>query len=152
MNHDQLRLALRDAGLRATLQRIAALGALANAERPLTHPELCQRLVARPQDRVTVWRNLLDFARTGLARRVGLGSRPWLFEYVRELPHERLHPHFSCTSCGAVICVEGLKIDARHVRGVRAVKRGDFEVHLRGLCDACTHPEDILQISTNQRR
>lgn len=152
MNHDQLRLALHDAGLRATLQRIAALGALANAERPLTHPELCQRLVARPQDRVTVWRNLLDFARTGLARRVGLGSRPWLFEYVRELPHEQLHPHFSCTSCGAVICVEGLKIDARHVRGVRAVTRGDFEVHLRGLCDACTRPEDILEISSNLRR
>lgn len=137
VTHDELREAIRAVGLRATLQRIAVLGVLGRAKQPMSHAELCRQLVARADDRSTVYRNLMDLARVGLVRRVVLGGRGWQFEVARDVPHARAHPHFVCTSCGAVLCLPDCTIDVARVRGVRALRHSDYEVHVRGICDAC---------------
>lgn len=137
VTHDELRLAIRSVGLRATLQRIAVLGVLARSERPLSHSEVRDLLVAGASDRVTLYRNLLDLARTGLVRRVALGGSTWLFEHVRAVAHAEQHPHFVCTSCGAVTCLSDATLEIRQAHGLRALKRGKYEVQVRGICDAC---------------
>lgn len=145
MTHEQARTAIRGAGLRATLQRIAVLVVLARAERPLSHAEVRDLLSVGARDRVTLYRNLLDLARCGLVRRVALGGGAWLFKYARELAHARRHPHFVCTSCGSVTCLPDSSLAIAPMRGLRALDRGTYEVQVRGICDACE------RTATNQR-
>jgi len=137
VTHDQLRTAIRAAGLRATLQRIAVLRIVNASDVPLSHGEISLRLVGVADDRSTVYRNLMDLARVGLLRRVAVGDRTWRFEPAKSAPHARAHPHFICTSCGAVSCLPDLKVTIRRVNAPRSIKLGEFEVQVRGMCDVC---------------
>ncbi len=137
MTHDQLRAAIRGTGLRATLQRIAVLGIVNASERPISHAEISERLGGDAQDRATVYRNLMDLARAGLVRRVAVGDRTWRFEPARSAPHARAHPHFICASCGTVSCLNDMKVTTSRVKAPRSIKLGEFEVQVRGMCDAC---------------
>ena len=133
MTTHELRAAIRDAGLRATHQRVTVLGLLASRGEPMSQTDVSARL-AGPRERSTVYRNLSALARAGLVRRFTLGDRVWRFEYAG---HSERHPHFVCTSCGKVTCVAAAKLVVPRVRAPRAVRRGEVEVQLRGLCDAC---------------
>ena len=137
MTHDQLRTAIRGTGLRATLQRIAVLRIVNESARPMSHAEISDRLGGVADERSTVYRNLMDLARAGLLRRVAVGDRTWRFEPARSAPHARAHPHFICTSCGTVSCLDDMKVMARRVKAPHAIKLGEFEVQVRGMCDAC---------------
>ncbi|HUJ57695.1 MAG TPA: transcriptional repressor [Kofleriaceae bacterium] len=137
MTHDQFRIAIRRVGLRATLQRIAVLRVLSDSATPLSHGEVSERLSVVAEDRSTIYRNLIDLARVGLVRRVTAGHRGWRFELARGVQHARAHPHFVCTSCGKLSCLVELRVVARRVKTPRAVPLGQFEVQVRGICDAC---------------
>jgi Fur family ferric uptake transcriptional regulator len=137
VTREEARAAIRGVGLRATLQRIAVLEVLGRSERPLSPSEVRELLVAGANDRVTLYRNLLDLARAGLVRRVTLGGAAWRFEHVRELAHARPHPHFVCTSCGSVTCLPDSTLAIGPACGLRALDRGNYEVQVRGICDAC---------------
>ncbi|HEY1552881.1 MAG TPA: Fur family transcriptional regulator [Kofleriaceae bacterium] len=132
MTHDELRAAIRGAGLRATLQRIAVLRVVVDSATPLSHGDISDRMRARHQERSTVYRNLLDLARAGLVHRVNHGDRTWRFERAANTSHARRHPHFVCTGCGTISCLPGMKLVGRAERTL-----GEVEVHVRGLCDAC---------------
>jgi Fur family transcriptional regulator, ferric uptake regulator len=136
VTHDELRTALRGAGLRATLQRIAVLRVLSDSATPMSHGDVSRRLSALDEERSTIYRNLLDLARTGLVRRVNRGDRTWRFELARDTPHARAHPHFVCTSCGKMSCLPELRV-VGHAKSPHAIKLGQFEVHVRGICDVC---------------
>ncbi|PKN46846.1 MAG: transcriptional repressor [Deltaproteobacteria bacterium HGW-Deltaproteobacteria-20] len=130
--------AIRDAGLRATPSRIAVLSLLEEAPAPLSHAEVAVALRKNAWDRATLYRNLLDLARVGLARRKDMGDHIWRFERVRAQAHDTSHPHFVCTTCGRVSCMPGLGVAVRQRIGIpKAVQEREVEVEIRGLCDLC---------------
>jgi Fur family transcriptional regulator, ferric uptake regulator len=127
----EVRTAIRATGLRATHQRVAVLGVLSESSAPMSQAEISARL-AHARDRSTIYRNLISLTRVGLVHRVDVGDRVWRFEL-----HGPRHPHFVCERCSAVTCLTALELAADRVRAPRALKRGQFEVYLRGVCDKC---------------
>jgi Fur family ferric uptake transcriptional regulator len=134
---DRLRHDLRAAGLRATAPRLAVLGLLRGANLPLSHSDVVGDLAHRPWDRATLYRNLTDLVRTGLARRTDLGDRVWRFEAIGPAPAHR-HPHFVCHDCGAVQCLDGLEVRLPGGTAMPAAMHDrDVEVQFKGRCDRC---------------
>lgn len=130
---------IRAAGLRVTPSRIHVLKALRDARVPLSHADVANEVEGLGLDRTTVYRNLIDLAEAGILRRSDV-DHTWRFELVeRGEQHEReLHPHFVCTDCGKVACLPKGVVALRPVRGApSALRRGNLEIQLRGLCDAC---------------
>lgn len=131
---------VRSAGLRVTSSRIAVLSTLREATVPLSHADVASQLEHLGMDRTTVYRNLIDLAEAGLLRRSDVGHT-WRFELVgRGSEHaDDQHPHFVCTDCGSVACLPAGAVALKAVRGSpSALRRGNLEIQLRGLCDACT--------------
>lgn len=134
------RALLRGAGLRVTSSRMAVLSALKEADTPLSHADVAQRVEPLGLDRTTVYRNLVDLAEAGILRRSDVGHI-WRFELVgkrRDAHGEGQHPHFVCTECGKVACLPASSVAVKHVRGApAALRKGNLEIQLRGQCDAC---------------
>jgi Fur family transcriptional regulator, ferric uptake regulator len=140
MKDENLRLQLHRAGLRVTAPRLAVLTLLHETPRPLSHLDVTLALAGRGFDRATLYRNLLDLTRTGLARRTELGDRVWRFQAADAAHAVQVHPHFVCTACGEVQCLPRAAVSVRAQRSTPlALRRGDIEVQLRGVCDRC-HP------------
>ncbi|MGF1466662.1 MAG: Fur family transcriptional regulator [Sandaracinaceae bacterium] len=136
----QLKVKLRDAGLRATSARVAVLSCLLSADAPLTHGEVCERVGDMSFDRATIYRNLTDLTEAGLANRSDLGDHLWRFEAARpeDGADEGVHPHFVCRECGIVSCLPDGAIAVRFGPAVpRSVRAAEVEVQLRGVCNAC---------------
>lgn len=131
--------AIRTAGLRATASRIAVLRELRRAKRPVSHAEIVDALASEHWDRATLYRNLVDLASVGLARKVDLGDRVWRFDAsADEHVHDAaLHPHFVCTVCGEIACLPEVTISAPTQDVPHSLRRRDVEVHVRGVCDGC---------------
>ncbi|MDB4962097.1 MAG: ferric uptake regulator, Fur family [Myxococcales bacterium] len=134
---DALRSAVRARGLRATPSRIAVLELLRVESAPMSHGDVADRLASQAWDRATIYRNLIDLSEVGLARRTDVGDHVWRFEAVAD-GHESAHPHFVCTECGTVECLPDLELTVRRARAPRAIRQRQVEVHVRGLCDACS--------------
>ena len=137
---DKLRSTLREAGLRATLSRLAVLQQLQECEMPLSHAEVVAKLASSGFDRATLYRNLIDLTDAGLAVRTDVGDHVWRFELLRRRNgHQGEHPHFVCDSCGTVECLPAASVTVHAVRGApRALRRKGLSVHVRGVCDACS--------------
>ena len=135
---DQLRGRIRGAGLRCTAARLSVLEYLVTVRGPKTHAEVSDDLADRGFDRATIYRNLTEFTEVGLVSRVELGDHVWRFELKRgqsKGPHAKEHPHFLCTSCGEVSCLDDVNvaISPKRSSGIRAVT----EVLLKGQCGKC---------------
>ena len=137
---------IRAAGLRCTRARVAVLGRLLQTSGPISHAEMAERLADEGFDRATIYRNLTELTESGIATRVDLGDHVWRFELKRHHlseGHSEDHPHFVCTSCGEVSCLEEVDVAltpkpggdqaGRPAAGVRAVT----EVVLKGQCENC---------------
>ena len=132
-----IKLAIRDAGLRATPARIATLKLLHGANSPLAHAEVADELQEIGIDKATVFRNLNDMAAAGLLRRTELGDRVWRFELITpDEDHNTAHPHFVCVDCGTVSCMDEIKLTAGSMR--LSEEFGEVtEILLRGHCNDC---------------
>ena len=141
-----VRAVLRGVGLRVTVARIAVMDHLRAATGPETHAEVSDALAAEGFDRATIYRNLTELTEAGLVSRVDLGDHMWRFEWRRGEHGGRGedHPHFLCTSCGEVSCLDDVNVaitpkkqsaDApkKERRGIGAVT----EVLLKGQCRRC---------------
>ncbi len=129
---------LRRAGLRVTPARLAVLAALRARNAPASHADLAAALGSAVPDRATVYRNLVELVKAGLARRRDLGDHVWRFEAAGARPRGREHPHFLCTTCGSLTCLDTLRVSLR--RGARvphALKDDAVEILVKGLCDEC---------------
>ena len=134
----ELKQRLRDAGLRATSARAAVLRCLLEASTPLTHADVCAHLDRLGYDRATIYRNLMDLADVGIARRTDLGDHLWRFELADGAHDAETHPHFVCTDCGEVTCVPDDAITLAAARGVpRSVKQAKVEIQVHGVCNDC---------------
>ena len=121
---EDLKLAVRSAGLRATPARLAVLRTLHAAEAPMTHAEVSKLLAADGIDTATVFRNLNGLAQVGLVRRVELGD------------HDDSHPHFLCVDCGSVTCLSEVRLTSSSQRETASV--GEVtEILVRGRCNDC---------------
>lgn len=129
--------AIRSAGLRATPARMITLQMLRDASAPLTHAEVAVRLAESGIDKATAFRNLNDMTDAGLLRRTELGDHVYRFEEIREGEGESdAHPHFLCTVCGTVSCLDNVKLTAGSRR--ESEKVGEVEeILLRGRCNDC---------------
>ena len=139
-NLDQLRMELRSHGLRATGARIAILRALREASGPVSHGDMSGLLEGRGWDRTTLYRNLVELAKAGLATRTDLGDHTWRFEAVQPKTgaDAGLHPHFVCGSCGVIECLEGVSLTIERSGAFgRALKDRKLEIQVRGTCDRC---------------
>ncbi|MCX7808823.1 MAG: transcriptional repressor [Deltaproteobacteria bacterium] len=141
-----MRMRLKEAGLRATGARVAVLRCLLQAERPLSHAEVWERIGKEGFDRATVYRNLMDLTEAGLLVRTDLGDHLWRFEvrkkeHQSQKPKDGFHPHFICTECGAVECLPVEAVQLNPVEGApQAIYTGQIEIQLRGTCNACNSP------------
>jgi Fur family ferric uptake transcriptional regulator len=136
---EEIRTRLRDAGLRVTVGRVAVYSHLLNAHGPLRHGDLVDALDHLHLDQATVYRNLMDLTGAGLVVRTDLGDHTWRFE-ARGMEHsDGPHPHFVCTVCGDVKCLDEVQVSfTGHDGKVHDFGRPNLQVQLRGTCDACT--------------
>jgi Fur family ferric uptake transcriptional regulator len=144
---DAIQARVRGAGLRCTAARVAVLQHLESSAGPRTHAEVSEALADRGYDRATIYRNLTELTEARLVARVELGDHMWRFEAKRPARGGADHPHFVCTSCGEVSCLDDVKVaitprarpgtgrPARGggPRGIRSVT----DVVLKGQCDHC---------------
>ncbi len=130
---DDLRAAIRGAGLRATRGRMVVLGTVITADGPVSHAELAEALGGF--DRATVYRNLMDLADAGLLRRFDV-DHVWRFEALSLEPGDPRHPHFVCTDCGQVECLPVMGFEVSE-RVPAAVAARQIDVQMRGVCDDC---------------
>lgn len=134
---------LRRAGLRVTPARLAVLAALRARTAPASHADLALALASAVRDRATVYRNLVELVKAGLARRRDLGDHVWRFEAAGARPGGREHPHFLCVSCGALECLDTLKVSLRRgARVPRALRDDAVEILVKGICDGCEERKD----------
>lgn len=154
--NDAVRDRLRAAGLRCTPARLAVMQRLAAARGPRTHAELAADLAAGSRhadsgyDKATIYRNLVELTQAGLVSRIELGDHVWRFELRGDAGGGSLpgkHPHFVCTECGGVSCLDGVEVALKPLPGGRRAGggRGDGrrigtvnEVLLKGRCDDCS--------------
>jgi Fur family transcriptional regulator, ferric uptake regulator len=137
---DELKSVIRKAGLRSTSPRIAVLRRLSVASTPVSHGELVEVLASDGMDRTTVYRNLVDLTEVGLVSRTDLGDHVWRFELKRGTGNgdDARHPHFTCSDCGAVLCLPEVTLKVKQGKGVpRALTKQKVEIQLRGQCDVC---------------
>jgi Fur family ferric uptake transcriptional regulator len=135
----ELQQMLRAAGLRSTAPRVAVLRHLTDVDRPLSHAQIFDALGSAGFDRATLYRNLMDLAETGLIGRTDLGDHVWRFEIRKQVAgHTIEHPHFVCTDCGTVSCLNDTSVRiARGNTSPRSLGGRDVAVQLRAICDAC---------------
>lgn len=128
---------IRDVGLRATPARVATLQLLREATAPMTHADVAEHLAKSGVDKATAFRNLNDMTEAGLLRRAELGDHVYRFEEVRHGEDGgQAHPHFVCTACGTIACLDNVKLTAGSLR--ESDKIGNVaEILLRGLCNDC---------------
>ncbi|QDV12630.1 Transcriptional regulator FurA [Rosistilla oblonga] len=134
---DSIKDAIRAVGLRATPARLATLQMLRGAVSPLTHADVAEKLAESGVDKATAFRNLNDLTEAGLLRRTELGDHVYRFEEVRPGEGESEgHPHFLCTVCGTVSCLDDVKLTAGSQRASQQVGKVT-EILLRGRCNDC---------------
>ena len=101
--------------MRCTAARLAVLEQMLNASGPQTHADVSAALDHRGFDRATIYRNLTELTEAKLVTRVDLGDHVWRFEARRHgggdgHGHGGNHPHFVCTSCGEVSCLDDVNV------------------------------------------
>lgn len=147
---DAAKARLREAGLRCTAARLAVLVHLMEATGPKTHAEVSDALADRGFDRATIYRNLTELTESRIVSRVELGDHVWRFELRRGGDHGQDHPHFLCTTCGEVSCLDDVHVaitpkpgsaavstpKSRPVRAASGIGKVT-EVLLKGRCDNC---------------
>ena len=133
-----IRTLIRKAGSRATPARIAVMQELRAATTPLTHADIADRLVPLGFDKATVFRNLNDLTEIELVARTELGDHVWRFEAIDpDHPEKGSHPHFVCTSCGTVQCLEPMEFTSVSKRKAGAI--GTItDILLKGKCADCS--------------
>lgn len=139
---DAARGLLRQARLRCTPARVAVLEHIMAVGGPRTHAEVADALADRGFDRATIYRNLTELTEAKIFSRVELGDHVWRFEMRHGGVAE--HPHFLCTSCGEVSCLDDVKVaitpKKRPAAAAKKEKRdigAVTEVLLKGQCGRC---------------
>ena len=116
-------------------QASLVLGVLAQRRCHLTAEEILASL--NGIGTATVYRALEHLTALGLIRRLALGKKSAVYEYVR-----REHSHFVCSRCGGIFDIpadfSGMVGEAARVGGNQVLF---CEVTAHGVCQACLEQE-----------
>jgi Fur family transcriptional regulator, ferric uptake regulator len=127
---------LRGTDGRVTRGRVVVLAALLDSKRALTHHEVESKLDRLHNiDRVTVYRVLEWLTQQGLAHRISGDDRVWRFTSESK-SHNGTHPHFKCSSCGNVICLED-RTDLPKIAVPAGYRSEALELTVKGQCPSC---------------
>ena len=123
-------------GARLTRARIEVLSVLLRTDEALTHHEVERRLRRGHVDRVTLYRVLDWLTAQGLVHKLAGDDRVWRFSAAGST-HARgaRHPHFECSSCGKVICLDEARLPSIPLPA--GYRRRDVTVTIKGSCDRC---------------
>ena len=128
---------LAGAGLRRTVGRLRILEALIRFDNPVSHAELSELQELSDMDRVSIYRNLSLFSRSGLIHSVmgEDGVTRFRFHSSRYKGCPGNHPHFLCLSCSKMICLTGQRLPSVDVPEGFTVSGKQLTVY--GYCDQC---------------
>jgi len=138
LNRNDARDLLASHGLKVTGPRLAVLIMLSEAEQPLSHSELCEKMGSVDWDPATVYRNLVRMSEVGLARVVSRldGVSRYAFQDSHQ-ENVHAHPHFHCQRCGEIYCLSEEVTTRVHVKGPWALALKEAKVQFEGICPAC---------------
>lgn len=129
---------IRDAGLRATLARVAVLETLADLDGHPTADDIVRHLRDRGTSvaRASVFNVLDDFASTGIVTVASAGPGAARYEVA-----DGRHDHFVCRFCGTIQDVPRTTAADRLTSATDAGRIEDIHVVYRGTCAACLAEE-----------
>ncbi len=130
---------LKGCGLRKTKARLAVLAVLDSAQSPRSTDSVHRAASElEPMDRVTAYRTLESFHRSGLVERVRAGGRTWRYHLSLE-PDRPSHPHFYCSRCGRLECLpqDIVSVDLERMKKEYPARVEHLQVNLEGFCPAC---------------
>lgn len=146
---EKFQSALREAGLRATPQRLEIFRIVASSEEHPGAEEILKKLHKRhPMVSLdTVYRTLWMLADLGLIRTVD--PRREHIRFDANLSH---HHHFTCLRCGGIRDFESPKLDEIPIPGEARVHGQPVSLHVevRGICNACLKNEPQQRIQANK--
>lgn len=136
ISKNQARKLLHERKLRATAPRLAVVQLLAEAQSPLSHTEVLERLGDTDWDPATIYRNLVKLRDSGVASVVTRAEGIDRYALTSEEDDCHRHPHFLCDDCGIIACLpqltESLSMDGPWGHSVQKAM-----VQLSGECPDC---------------
>lgn len=127
---------LKEAGVKATSNRILVLRALLEGHGPMSMKDIETSIDSL--DKSSIFRALTVMRENGLLHVLDGGKDGTMYEICRERHHGRHsdeHVHFHCEVCHRTFCFEEIKVP-------RIELPGDYEVHstehtIKGICPGC---------------
>ena len=127
---------LREAGLRATVQRQEVLRALCASSEPLSAGQICRATARDAVDRATVYRVVNSLHASGVIHHAYSIGRASYYELADHCGSDACHPHFTCRLCGVTSCFYDVPVPLASgvPAGYRIERR---KLMLLGLCPSC---------------
>ena len=134
---DEARKLLHESALRATAPRLAVLRVLAEAQSPLSHTEVLERLGETEWDPATIYRNLVKLRDAGVAPVVTRAEGIDRYALAGAQDDGHRHAHFVCEDCGRVACLPAQLTASMSMDGPWAASIQKAMVQLSGECPEC---------------
>lgn len=128
---------LEDAGIRATSNRILVLGAIMDAEGPVSMKDI-ERMVPS-LDKSSIFRSLTVMKDNDLLHALDGGPEGVLYEVCHghhDDVHDDEHVHFHCDVCGRTYCLEHIKVPRFELPEGYQVRQNEHIV--KGVCPSCS--------------
>jgi Fur family transcriptional regulator, ferric uptake regulator len=135
-NYNQL---LESSGLGSTPGRRQVLEIIGSSASPLSAQEIAFALErSMPINRVTLYRILDLLVERKVVDRITAGDRSYRYGLAENPNHPR-HPHFYCTHCGSMECLnpKSITVDVNSIRTIYPALIERVEVRLDGVCKTC---------------
>lgn len=142
MNADILKI-LASNNVKATPMRMLVLEQMIDAHASLSLAELELRLY--PSDRITIYRTLQTFVKSGIAHTVESAGNCAFYALCKgecdHGSHSDEHPHFICEQCKKISCCTEFSYTLNSPSLTSGYEIHKTEMTLRGICPSCKKPE-----------
>jgi len=133
---------LRSKGMHVTNVRLAALRVFIESSSAMSQQELASKIPFKT-DRVTIYRTLNIFLEKGILHKVVDTEGETKFALCLHEHHhdekmirpEDFHPHFKCSQCDRIICLEDIQIPEPQLPPGYILE--NYHLSVSGYCAAC---------------
>jgi Fur family ferric uptake transcriptional regulator len=127
---------LKKYGIKKTVCRKCILDKLIESENTaLTETEITDAF-ANLFDRVTFYRSLKTLEENKVIHRIVLNNTTVKYALSEHLVLTKIHPHFHCTRCNKVICLDSSLLD-KELALPAGYKIESVQILLEGICSNC---------------
>jgi len=130
---------MKQADLGANRNRLKVMEMIGDNDGPLSAQEIFDTLNRNhPINRVTVYRILDLLVEKGLVDRISGGGRSFYYGLAPN-EHHKPHPHFYCTRCGSMECLnpESFDLDPGPLDRTFPGTIENVEIRFDGVCQTC---------------